>query len=72
MILILGGGFAGVSAYNQNKENSLVIDRKDYFLLTPWIIDFICGMKKLEDIIVKYKKVIIGNVQKLILNIRKL
>ncbi|ACP45469.1 FAD-dependent pyridine nucleotide-disulphide oxidoreductase [Sulfolobus islandicus Y.G.57.14] len=65
MILILGGGFAGVSAYNQNKENSLVVDRKDYFLLTPWIIDFICGMKKLEDIIVKYKKVILGNVQKI-------
>ncbi len=70
MIVIIGGGFAGNSAYNQNK-NSILIDRKDYFLLTPWIIDFVCGMKTLDDIIIKYKNVIVGELEKINFNDKK-
>ncbi|WP_338603210.1 FAD-dependent oxidoreductase [Sulfolobus tengchongensis] len=71
MIVIVGGGFAGISAYNQNK-NSLLIDKKDYFLLTPWIIDFACGLKNIDDIRVKYEKVLVGEVVKIDFNERRI
>ncbi|AOL16408.1 pyridine nucleotide-disulfide oxidoreductase [Sulfolobus sp. A20] len=71
MIVIVGGGFSGNSAHNQNKD-SIIIDRKDYFLLTPWLIDFICGMKTLNDIIIKYKNVIVGELEKIDFNDKKI
>ncbi|AAY81237.1 pyridine nucleotide-disulfide oxidoreductase [Sulfolobus acidocaldarius] len=64
MIVILGGGFAGVSAYNQNSE-AVVVDKKDFFLLTPWVIDYVCGLKELEDVTVKYKRVVLGELRKI-------
>ncbi|WP_230952532.1 NAD(P)/FAD-dependent oxidoreductase [Sulfolobus acidocaldarius] len=62
--MILGGGFAGVSAYNQNSE-AVVVDKKDFFLLTPWVIDYVCGLKELEDVTVKYKRVVLGELRKI-------
>ncbi|AWR94120.1 NAD(P)/FAD-dependent oxidoreductase [Acidianus brierleyi] len=38
--VILGGGFAGVSAF-LNNTNSIVIDNKDYFVLTHKLVDVI-------------------------------
>jgi len=64
LIVILGGGFAGVSAYNQNSE-AVVVDKKDFFLLTPWVIDYVCGLKELEDVTVKYKRVVLGELRKI-------
>ncbi|PVU76206.1 pyridine nucleotide-disulfide oxidoreductase [Acidianus hospitalis] len=63
-IVIIGGGFAGLSAYDERREEKVVlIDRKDYFLLTPWLIDFICGLN--NNITVKYNHVIVGEVNKI-------
>ncbi|AHC52041.1 FAD-dependent pyridine nucleotide-disulfide oxidoreductase [Sulfolobus acidocaldarius SUSAZ] len=64
MIVIVGGGFSGVSAYNQN-SNAVIIDKKDFFLLTPWVIDYICGLKELGDVTVKYKRVVLGELRKI-------
>jgi NADH dehydrogenase len=38
--VILGGGFAGISAFLKN-TNSIVIDNKDYFVLTHKLVDVI-------------------------------
>lgn len=63
-IVIIGGGFAGLSAYKEKgEERAVLIDKKDYFLLTPWLIDFICGLN--NNITVKYNHVIVGELNKI-------
>ena len=56
MIVVLGGGFAGLSALSQF-PSALVLDRKDYFTLTPWIIDYACGSVSEDYVIRRYNAV---------------
>lgn len=64
MIVILGGGYAGLSALSEN-SSAVLVDRKSYFTLTPWLIDFVCGIKDETEVKVKYPKVIKGEVSKI-------
>ncbi|BDC17599.1 FAD-dependent oxidoreductase [Acidianus sp. HS-5] len=63
-IVIVGGGFAGFSAKGGKKEEEkiVLVDRKDYFLLTPWVIDYVCGLR--DDVTIKYRDVIVGELSK--------
>ncbi len=42
MIAIIGAGFAGLSALKENPD-AVMIDRKDKFVMIPWIIDYASG-----------------------------
>ncbi|EZQ07065.1 pyridine nucleotide-disulfide oxidoreductase [Candidatus Acidianus copahuensis] len=64
MIVILGGGYAGLSALSEN-SNAILVDRKSYFTLTPWLIDFVCGIRNETEVKAKYPKVIKGEVSKI-------
>ncbi len=57
MIVVIGGGFAGLSALRENRD-ALLLDVKDHFVLTPWLIDFACGDVERDFVEVKYRKVV--------------